>query len=181
MARRIIYDPILGKLRKADITSGEIAELRQLIAAKADKVTGATAGNIAILTTNGNLADGGARTQFATAAQGSKADTALQPSDVASLTTADIDDVFPTIIQFAISSATDDDDRIYFNAVEDWCWEEFINSEYNTDHIFRYDIESDCVTYDSNMLVKVYGDRWKEVTLETVVQDNVWYKLFSKE
>lgn len=175
------FDPILGKLRKADITSGEIAELRQLIAAKADKVSGATAGNIAVLTSEGNIADGGAKTQFATAAQGAKADTALQPSDVTGLSNADIDDVFPTIIQFAISSATDDDDRMYFNAIDGWAWEDFLNSEYNTDQIFGYDMESDCVTYDSNMLVKVYGDGWKEVTLETAVQDNVWYKLFSKE
>ena len=181
MARRIIYDPILGKLRKADITSGEIAELRQLIAAKADKVSGATAGNITILTADGNIADGGAKTQFATAAQGAKADTALQPSDVTGLSNADIDDVFPTIIQFGISSVNDDDVRYNYNALDGWTWEDFLNSEYNTNRIFAYDSQNDCVTYDSSLLVKVYSSDWKKVTLDTIVQDNVWYKLFSNE
>ena len=46
---------------------------------KADKVTGATAGNFAGLDSNGNLTDSGSKaSDFATAAQGAKADTAYQ-------------------------------------------------------------------------------------------------------
>lgn len=49
------------------------------ISGKADKVTGATAGNFAGLDTNGNLTDSGKKAaDFATADQGGKADTALQ-------------------------------------------------------------------------------------------------------
>ena len=48
-------------------------------AAKADKVSGATEGNFAGLDSNGNLTDSGKKaSDFATAAQGSKADTAIQ-------------------------------------------------------------------------------------------------------
>lgn len=177
----LIFDPILGKLRKADITSREISEMWQAIRAKADKVSGATAGNIAVLTSEGNIADGGAKTQFATAAQGAKADTALQPSDVSGLSNADIDDVFPTIIEFGISSVNDDDVRYNYNAVDGWTWEDFLNSEYNTNRIFAYDSQNDCVTYDSNLLVKVHSSDWEKITLDTAVQDNVWYKLFSNE
>lgn len=46
---------------------------------KADKVSGATEGNFAGLDSNGNLTDSGKKaSDFATAAQGSKADTAIQ-------------------------------------------------------------------------------------------------------
>ena len=49
------------------------------IAGKADKVSEATSGNFAGLDANGNLTDSGSKAaDFATAAQGSKADTALQ-------------------------------------------------------------------------------------------------------
>ena len=49
------------------------------IAGKADKVSGATNGNFAGLDANGNLTDSGSKAaDFATAAQGDKADTALQ-------------------------------------------------------------------------------------------------------
>ena len=48
-------------------------------AGKADKVSGATSGNFAALDSNGNLTDSGKKaSDFATAAQGSKADTAIQ-------------------------------------------------------------------------------------------------------
>ena len=51
----------------------------QDITGKADKVTGATQGNFAGLDSNGNLADSGSKAaDFATAAQGEKADTAYQ-------------------------------------------------------------------------------------------------------
>ena len=49
------------------------------IAGKADKVSGATADNFAGLDANGNLKDSGSKaSDFATAAQGAKADTAIQ-------------------------------------------------------------------------------------------------------
>ena len=49
------------------------------VPSKADKVTGATSGHLAMLDSNGNLKDSGKfTTDFATAAQGAKADTAVQ-------------------------------------------------------------------------------------------------------
>ena len=49
------------------------------IAGKADMVTGATSGNFAGLDSNGNLTDSGSKaSDFATAAQGAKADSAVQ-------------------------------------------------------------------------------------------------------
>ena len=51
----------------------------QDISGKADKVVGATAGNLAGLDENGNLVDSGKKADdFATKAQGDKADTAIQ-------------------------------------------------------------------------------------------------------
>ena len=68
---------------------------------KADKVNGATNGNLAGLDGNGNLTDSGkSPSDFATAAQGGKADTAVQPSDIATVATSgDYDDLLnkPTI------------------------------------------------------------------------------------
>lgn len=56
---------------------------------KADKVSGATQGNLAGLDANGNLTDSGkSPSDFATAAQGGKADTAVQPSDLATVATS---------------------------------------------------------------------------------------------
>lgn len=61
----------------ADYTT--TANLTTLLASKADKVTSATSGNFAGLDANGNLTDSGSKsTDFATAAQGAKADTAYQ-------------------------------------------------------------------------------------------------------
>ena len=49
------------------------------VPSKADKVTGATSGHLAMLDSNGNLKDSGKfTTDFATAAQGAKADSAIQ-------------------------------------------------------------------------------------------------------
>lgn len=57
------------------------------IEGKADKVTGATDGNLAGLDANGNLTDSGkSAADFATAAQGAKADTALQSVKIAGVT-----------------------------------------------------------------------------------------------
>ena len=54
-------------------------QAHQDISGKADKVSGATAGNFAALDANGNPTDSGKKaSDFATAAQGAKADTALQ-------------------------------------------------------------------------------------------------------
>jgi hypothetical protein len=51
---------------------------------KATRVVGSgLAGNLAALTSNGDLANGGSPSQFATASQGAKADAAIQPSQVA--------------------------------------------------------------------------------------------------
>ena len=51
----------------------------QALGGKADKVSGATSGNFAGLDANGNLTDSGKKaSDFATAAQGAKADTAYQ-------------------------------------------------------------------------------------------------------
>ena len=75
------------KIQKKDI-GGEYADyqtidLTSAFAAKADKVTGATAGNFAGLDSNGNLTDSGKKAaDFATAAQGALADSALQKADI---------------------------------------------------------------------------------------------------
>ena len=56
-------------------------EIQDLLAAKADKVSGATTGNFAGLNANGNLTDSGSKaSDFATAAQGAKADAAAPQS-----------------------------------------------------------------------------------------------------
>lgn len=55
------------------------ADIADLQADKADKVSSATAGNFAGLDSNGNLTDSGSKaSDFATAAQGAKADSAIQ-------------------------------------------------------------------------------------------------------
>ena len=59
------------------------ADIADLQADKADKVSGATNGNFAGLDINGNLTDSGSKaSDFATAAQGAKADTAIQEVQV---------------------------------------------------------------------------------------------------
>ena len=64
---------------------GGAVELEQQFAAKADKVSGATADNFAGLDANGNLIDSGKKAaDFATAEQGAKADTAVQSVSLAS-------------------------------------------------------------------------------------------------
>ncbi|MBR4758026.1 MAG: hypothetical protein IK084_04375, partial [Bacteroidaceae bacterium] len=56
------------------------------VTGKADKVSSPTNGNFAGLDSNGNLTDSGKKaSDFATAAQGGKADTAIQPSQTAGL------------------------------------------------------------------------------------------------
>lgn len=60
-------------------TSATVLTTHQNISGKADKVTSATSGNFAGLDSNGNLTDSGSKaSDFATAAQGAKADTAVQ-------------------------------------------------------------------------------------------------------
>ncbi len=57
----------------------EVDALEGIVASKADKVQSATAGNFASLDSNGNLTDSGSKaSDFATASQGDKADTAVQ-------------------------------------------------------------------------------------------------------
>lgn len=66
---------VQASLAKAD----SALQQHQDITGKADKVASATNGNFAGLDANGNLTDSGSKTaDFATAAQGGKADTAIQ-------------------------------------------------------------------------------------------------------
>jgi hypothetical protein len=61
------------------IAESQVTNLTTDLAAKADKVTTATSGNFAGLDANGNLTDSGSKAaDFATAAQGAKADSAIQ-------------------------------------------------------------------------------------------------------
>lgn len=75
------------KIQKKDL-GGEFADyqvidLTSAFAAKADKVANATAGNFAGLDAEGNLTDSGKKAaDFATAAQGALADSALQKADI---------------------------------------------------------------------------------------------------
>ena len=68
-----------GELAVKQIAASKITGLNEAVTAKADKVTGAVAGNFAGLDGNGNLTDTGYKAaDFATAAQGAKADSAIQ-------------------------------------------------------------------------------------------------------
>lgn len=61
----------------------EMDALEGIVASKADKVQGATAGNLAALDANGNLTDSGKKAaDFATDSQGDKADSAVQGVNV---------------------------------------------------------------------------------------------------
>lgn len=60
---------------------------------KADKVVPAAAGNLAALDANGNLIDGGAKSQFATA---SHTHVVADITDLAAITTSEIDALFPS-------------------------------------------------------------------------------------
>lgn len=82
------YDKPSGGIPSTDMTAEVQASLaladtaiqqHQDISGKADKVASATNGNFAGLDSNGNLTDSGSKaSDFATAAQGAKADTAIQ-------------------------------------------------------------------------------------------------------
>lgn len=82
------YDKPSGGIPSTDMSAEVQASLaladtaiqqHQDISGKADKVASATNGNFAGLDSNGNLTDSGAKaSDFATAAQGGKADTAIQ-------------------------------------------------------------------------------------------------------
>lgn len=77
-------DDVAGDSTKKKITlktglSQEVVVEHQDLSGKADKVNSATSGNFAGLDANGNLTDSGKKVaDFATAAQGEKADTAIQ-------------------------------------------------------------------------------------------------------
>ena len=60
---------------------------------KADKAVPAAAGNLAALDANGNLVDGGAKSQFAAA---SHTHTVSQITDLETISTSDIDALFPS-------------------------------------------------------------------------------------
>ena len=81
------YDKPADGIAKSDLAADVQASLGKAdtalqdedIADKADKVSSATAGNFAGLDANGNLTDSGSKAaDFATAAQGAKADSAIQ-------------------------------------------------------------------------------------------------------
>ena len=82
------YQKPAGGIPKSDLASGVQSSLakadtalqeHQDISGKADKVSGATSGDFAGLDSNGNLTDSGSKaSDFATAAQGAKADSAYQ-------------------------------------------------------------------------------------------------------
>lgn len=84
-----IADNYKIKVQKKDV-NGEYADYQSIdltsaFAAKADKVANATAGNFAGLDSEGNLTDSGKKAaDFATAAQGALADSALQKADITS-------------------------------------------------------------------------------------------------
>ena len=91
------YQKPSGGIPAADLAAGVIPD----VSGKADKVAGAAAGNLAGLDASGNFTDSGSKpSDFATAAQGAKADTAVQPGDlpaypvVEALTTAEIDTIW---------------------------------------------------------------------------------------
>ena len=73
-------------------TTGDVSSA---VAGKATKVASATNGNLAGLNASGDLTDSGKKpADFATSAQGAKADTALQPADVTAITSAEIEALF---------------------------------------------------------------------------------------
>lgn len=75
----------LSENTKSSLAKADSALQAADIVGKADKVTGATANNFAGLDANGNLIDSGKKAaDFATAAQGAKADTAVQSVTLAS-------------------------------------------------------------------------------------------------
>lgn len=64
------------------IAEGQVTNLATSLGAKADKVSGAVIGNFAGLDATGNLTDSSSKaSDFATAAQGATADSAVQPGD----------------------------------------------------------------------------------------------------
>ncbi len=68
-----------GSLAVKEIAASKITGLNEAVTAKADKVENATSGNFAGLDAEGNLTDSGSKAaDFATAAQGTKADSAVQ-------------------------------------------------------------------------------------------------------
>jgi len=80
--------------------------------AKADKVTQATNGNFAALDGNGNLTDSQSKaSDFATSAQGAKADTAVQSVKMTSSSGTELNNngnvVIPLAVQTGVSGATD--------------------------------------------------------------------------
>jgi hypothetical protein len=79
----------------------------QDISGKADKVSSATNGNFAGLDANGNLTDSGSKAaDFATAAQGAKADTAVQPADIDEISDATMASIWNAALTAARTPAS---------------------------------------------------------------------------
>lgn len=81
----------------------------QDISGKADKVGSATNGNFAGLDANGNLTDSGSKAaDFATAAQGAKADTAVQPADIDEISDATVTAIWNAALTAARTPAQEE-------------------------------------------------------------------------
>jgi hypothetical protein len=77
-----------GQYVRSGMTFADLSAATGDVSGKADKVTGATAGNLAGVDASGNLTDSGAKaSDFATAAQGALAATALQAAAIADMET----------------------------------------------------------------------------------------------
>lgn len=89
-----------------DGLSQEVVIAHQDISGKANKVTGATSGNFAGLDSNGNLVDSGEKAaNFASAAQGTKADSAVQSVKMSSSSGTELKDGTSVVIPEATQNA----------------------------------------------------------------------------
>ena len=108
LRKTVAGDELFAVVAEYDTEGNRIADS---LAAKADRVVSATNGDFASLDSNGNLADSGAKaSDFATAAQGTKADSAIQGVSMeGSPLTPDVNKVvdIPLAIPTGSASATD--------------------------------------------------------------------------
>ena len=104
-------DDVVGDNTKKKITlktglSQDVVVEHQDISGKADKVNSATSGNFAGLDANGDLTDSGKKAaDFATAAQGTKADSAVQSVKMGSSSGAELNNGTNVVIPEATQSA----------------------------------------------------------------------------
>lgn len=99
-------DATKKNIQLKDGLSQEVVVAHQNISGKADKVTGATSGNFAGLDANGNLVDSGKKAgDFATEAQGTKADSAVQSVKMGSSSGTELKDGTSVVIPEATQNA----------------------------------------------------------------------------